>query len=41
VYVYVLTVIKNYIMEYSDYQVKYIDNVLPDSRPLDIPSGEI
>lgn len=28
-------------MEYSDYQVKYIDNVLPDSRPLDIPSGEI
>lgn len=27
-------------MDYSDYQVKYIDNVLPDSRPLDIPSEE-
>lgn len=27
-------------MAYSDYQVKYIDNVLPDSRPLDISPEE-
>ena len=27
-------------MDYSQYQVKYIDNVIPDSKPLDIPTGE-
>lgn len=28
-------------MGYSQYQVKYINNIIPDSRPLDPPKGEM